>query len=182
MNAVARRSSVGQRARLLGAVVDAVEHQVLDEDPRRRALVPGAARVEHVGERVAVVDRHQLGAQRRVGGVQRERQPHRRALARQPLDPRDPADRRDRRVRGGDAEVGQPLAGGEHGVEVHHRLAHAHEDGVVDRLDAAEVKRLVEDLRGGQVAPERIAPVAQNVQVSGQPDWLDRHSERRPSR
>jgi len=25
-------------------------------------------------------------------------------------------------------------------------------------------------------------PVAQKLQVSGQPDWLDRHSERRPSR
>ena len=46
-----------------------------------------------------------------------------------------------------DADVGQPRAGGEHVVEVHHRLAHAHEDEVVDRLDAAEVQRLVEDLR-----------------------------------
>jgi len=30
--------------------------------------------------------------------------------------------------------------------------------------------------------PNRIAPVAQNVHVSGQPDWAERHSERRPSR
>jgi hypothetical protein len=30
--------------------------------------------------------------------------------------------------------------------------------------------------------PKRMVPVAQNVQVSGQPDWLDTHSERRPSR
>ena len=82
----------------------------------------------------------------------------------------------------GDAEVGQALGGGEHVVEVHHRLAHAHEDDVVDVLDPAEVERLVEDLRGGQVAPERIEPVAQNVHVSGQPDCEDRQSERRPSR
>jgi hypothetical protein len=33
-----------------------------------------------------------------------------------------------------------------------------------------------------RLRPKRIRPVAQNVQVSGQPDWLDRHSERRPSR
>jgi hypothetical protein len=33
-----------------------------------------------------------------------------------------------------------------------------------------------------RLRPKRIAPVAQNVQVSGQPDWLDTHSERRPSR
>ena len=33
-----------------------------------------------------------------------------------------------------------------------------------------------------RLRPKRIAPVAQNVQVSGQPDWEERHSERRPSR
>ena len=33
-----------------------------------------------------------------------------------------------------------------------------------------------------RLRPKRICPVAQNVQVSGQPDWLDTHSERRPSR
>ena len=33
-----------------------------------------------------------------------------------------------------------------------------------------------------RLRPKRIVPVAQNVQVSGQPDWLERHRERRPSR
>jgi hypothetical protein len=33
-----------------------------------------------------------------------------------------------------------------------------------------------------RLRPNLIVPVAQNVQVSGQPDWLDTHSERRPSR
>jgi hypothetical protein len=33
-----------------------------------------------------------------------------------------------------------------------------------------------------RLRPKRIVPVAQKVQVSGQPDWLDTHSERRPSR
>ena len=42
----------------------------------------------------------------------------------------------------------------EHVVEVHHRLAHAHEHEVVDGLDAAEVQHLVEDLGRGEVAAE----------------------------
>ena len=33
-----------------------------------------------------------------------------------------------------------------------------------------------------RLRPKRIEPVAQKVQVSGQPDWLDTQSERRPSR
>ena len=33
-----------------------------------------------------------------------------------------------------------------------------------------------------RLRPKRMLPVAQKVQVSGQPDWLDRQSERRPSR
>ena len=49
---------------------------------------------------------------------------------------------------------GRRSAAAEHVVEVHQRLAHAHEDEVVDRLDAAEVQDLVEDLVGGQVAAE----------------------------
>jgi hypothetical protein len=30
--------------------------------------------------------------------------------------------------------------------------------------------------------PKRIVPVAQNVHVSGQPDWAERQRDRRPSR
>jgi len=48
-----------------------------------------------------------------------------------------------------DPDVREALAGGEHVVEVHERLTHAHEDGVVHRLAAAEVERLVEDLGRG---------------------------------
>ena len=49
-------------------------------------------------------------------------------------------------------------------------------------LEATEVERLVENLPRRQVATKRIAPVAQNVHVSGQPDWDERQSERLPSR
>ena len=78
--------------------------------------------------------------------MEAEREADRRGVLGQAVDPRQPADGRDRRAAVGDAEVGQPARGGEHVVEVHHRLAHAHEHRVVDVLDAAEVQRLVEDL------------------------------------
>ena len=68
--------------------------------------------------------------------------------------PRQPADGGDRRPAVGHAEVGQAAGGGDHGVEVEHRLAHAHEDDVRDRSMAPEVQRLVEDLPRGQVAAE----------------------------
>jgi hypothetical protein len=35
---------------------------------------------------------------------------------------------------------------------------------------------------GVKFRPKRIVPVAQNVHVSGQPDWAERQSERRPTR
>ena len=53
---------------------------------------------------------------------------------------------------------GSRRAGAEHVVEVHHRLAHAHEHEVVERLDAAEVQRLVEDLDAVRLRPNLIAP------------------------
>jgi hypothetical protein len=63
-------------------------------------------------------------------------------------------------------QVGEPLGGAEHRVDVHQRLAHPHEDEVVDRLHAAEVQRLVEDLRRGQVASE--AHLAGRAEGAGQ--------------
>ena len=150
----ARVEQRGELAGVLGQVVDAVEHHVLDEDLAAAAGAVALAGGEHLGQRVAVVDRHQLRAQAVVGGVQGEGQADRHLALGEAVDPRHPADGRDRRAAVGDAEVGQPLAGGEHGVDVHRRLPHPHEDDVVDRFDAAEVERLVEDLVGAEVAAE----------------------------
>ena len=69
-----------------------------------------------------------------------------------------PADCRDRRPAIRDADVGEPPRRREHGVEVEHRLAHPHEDAVVDGLEPAEVERLVDDLRRREVAPEAHLP------------------------
>ena len=138
---------------------------------RRRTGVVALARGEDVLERIAVVDRHDLRAQRVLGGVQREREPDRHVGLRQPVDAGRPADGRDRRAAVGDADVRQPPRRREHVVEVHHRLAHPHEHEVVDRLDAAGSAA---PGRGSPSAvrlrPNFIEPVAQNVHVSGQPD------------
>ena len=68
---------------------------------------------------------------------------------------------------------------GQHVVEVHQRLAHAHEHRVVHSLLAPEVQRLVEDLRRAEIAAE--AHLTGGAEGAGerQPDWLDTHSERR---
>ena len=49
---------------------------------------------------------------------------------------------------------GSRRAAREHLVEVEHRLAHPHEDAVVDLGEPPEVQGLVEDLGGREVAPE----------------------------
>src|SRR3954471_4000230 len=140
--------------RLRVAVVDAGEHHVLDEDLAALARVEALARGQHLAQRVALVDRHDLRAQRVLGRVKRESEPDRHVALGQAVDPRDPADRGDPRAAVRDADVGQPAGGGEHVVEVHQRLAHAHEHEVVERLDPPEMQHLVEDLGRGEVAAE----------------------------
>ena len=110
--------------------------------------------------RIALVDRHDLRAQRVLGrrAARARGGAACRTLGRAARMPgtQPTVEIAVRRWR--DADVGQPPRGGEHVVEVHQRLAHAHEHEVVDRLDAAEVQDLVEDLRGGQVAAEPHRP------------------------
>ncbi len=171
-----------ERDGLLVAVVDAGEHDVLDEDAAALAGVEGAAGVDDVGERVALVDRHELGAERFVGRVEREGEAQRHVGFGEPFDAGDPADRGDGGAAVGDADVGEAFTGGENVVEVEHRLAHAHEDAVVDGLDAAEMKRLVEDLRGGEVACEFHAAGGAEGAGEGQPDCEETQIERRESR
>ena len=151
-----RPRSSRERARLLRRVVDAGEHHVLDEDAAPRRLSRGGALRDDLGEWVAVVHRHDPRPQLVVRRVEREREADRlRHLVDEALQAREPADRRDRRAAVRDPEVGQPPRRAEHLVEVEHRLAHPHEDGVVDLGRAPEVERLVEDLRRGEVPAER---------------------------
>ena len=141
--------------RLLDAVVDPGEHHVLNEHLPPVQPAVAAALGDDVLERVTVVHRHQLTAQRVGTRVQRQSQSNRLFdLVDEPPQPWQPADGGDRRSAMRDAEIGEAARRLQDVVDVEHRLAHAHEHDVVDRLDAAEVERLVEDFRGGQVPAE----------------------------
>ncbi len=183
---------------MLRRVVHAGEHHVLDEHAPVPELHVAGALAEHLCERVAVVDGHEAAPQRRRGRVEREREADRLLdLVDEPAEPRQPADGGDRRAAVSDAEVRQAASGGEHRVEVQHRLAHPHEDEVVDRLDPAEVERLVEDLArrqvpaephlpgGAEVAGERTARLGRNAHRAApaaiaHQDRLDRMAVVRP--
>ena len=82
-----------------------------------------------------------------------------------------------------DADVGQPAGGGEHVVEVHQRVAHAHEDEVARPADAAEGQHLVEGSPPPSGRPNFIVPVAKNVQAQRAAGFGEETQiERRPSR
>ena len=175
-----RGEQLRQRHRLRVAVVDARQHHVLDEDPPPLARVVGAARLEHLAQRVALVDRHQLRAQRFVGRVQRERQAQRQRALREAFDPGDPPHRRDRRAAMRDAEIRQPLAGPStasrfsSGSPIPMNTQWSTRSS---RRKCSAWSRISEVVR---LRANRIAPVAQKVQVSGQPDCEERQIERRP--
>ena len=155
-----------QQARQLvglgGRVVDAVEHQVLDEHAPARGLAIALAGLHHGLQRVPAIDRHQRRADRVAGRVQRDRELHLQRLRREAVDARHPPGRGDRDRAGTEPEpgrvVGQP-AEGEHLVVVVERLAHAHQHDVGDppavapRL-ARRPQQLLEDLAAGEVAAE----------------------------
>ncbi len=145
----------GQLPCALGRVVDAREQHVLDEHLAAAERDVAFALGEDAGQGIAVVDRHDLGTQPGVGRVDRECEPDRLLdLVDEAGQARHPADGRDRRTAVRDPDLRQPSRGGEHLVVVQERLAHAHEDEMVDRLDPAEVEHLVEDLGRAQVAAE----------------------------
>ena len=149
------RERPGRRRR----VVHSGEQHVLDEHLASPQRDVAAALREDVLERVAVVDRHELRAERRVGGVDREREPDRLLdLVDEAAESGHPADRRDRRPPGRHTDVGQPQRRREHRVDVQERLAHAHVHDVVHGLDAAEVEHLVEDLGRRQIPAEAHLP------------------------
>ena len=83
-----------------------------------------------------------------------DRQAHRHFHLSEPFDPRDPAHGRDRRPAMPHPEVRKALARFKHALHVEHRLSHAHEHAMVDRFHPAEVQRLIDDLRGAEVAAE----------------------------
>ena len=82
----------------------------------------------------------------------------------------------------GDPEIGKPPRRLQHGLEFRNGspmpMYTAWFTGS-SRRKCSAWSRISDALR---LRPNRIAPVAQNVQVNGQPDCEERQSERRPSR
>ena len=68
---------LGECLCLFDAVVDTREHHVFDEHLAPAELDVPAALGQHVGERIAIVDRHQLAAQLVRRRVERQREPDR---------------------------------------------------------------------------------------------------------
>ncbi len=66
---------LGERACLLDAVVDAAEHDVLDEDLAAPDLPVATTFRQHVGEPVPVVHGHELAAELVGRRVERQREP-----------------------------------------------------------------------------------------------------------
>ena len=126
---------VGEALGLLDAIVDLIQQQVLHVDAATRRGAIALERLHQLGNRIALVDGHQLGAQHVVGRVQRDRELHLHRLLDQCIDARQPPGRRDRdRARAKTEAVGVvgEVAEAEHVVEVLQRLAHAHHHDVAD--------------------------------------------------
>ena len=181
LNVSLRLQQRRELAGLLDAVVDAGEHHVLHEDLAAPQLDVAAALREHVGERVAVVDRHQRAAERVLGRVQREREadrlldlvdeaPQARAasptveiVVRRWVMPRS-GSRLAASSTASRFSIGSPMP-----------MKTAWSIGSMRRKWSAW-SRISDAVR---LRPNAIEPVAQNVQVSGQPG-LRRDADRAP--
>jgi hypothetical protein len=122
-----------QLTRMLGFVVDALEHRVFERDRRARATrcVTRACREQFV-DRIFLVERHELSAQLIVRRVQRNRERYV-AGFRQFVDHRHKTGRRQRDALVGKTET-KIVAHHAHRthdvVKIEERLAHAHHDDV----------------------------------------------------
>ena len=135
LHGTSRTSATSSRA-CVDAVVDAVEHHVLERDEiARRTLEVAQARGHAARQRMLAVDRHDAVAQRVVRRVQRNRERDR-ALVAQAVDRGHDARRRQRDAAPRKAVrvvVEHQAQRGHDVVEVGERLAHAHHDDVGDR-------------------------------------------------
>jgi hypothetical protein len=129
------RTRCEQLAGIGVAVIDAVEHHVLEGDEVARRLLQVAAAGRHqVGQRILAVDRHQLVAQAVGRRMQRNGERHRAGVA-QPVDGRHDAGSRHRDATPRQAVgvvVEHQAQCRHHVVEIGQRLAHAHQHHVAD--------------------------------------------------
>jgi len=151
-----------ERFDLFRRVVDALQHDILEEQlPPRPGHVAFTGR-EHGVERIAPVQRHETVAQDVGARVKAHGEVQLQGLAGEPLDPGDDPGRRHRDGPGGEPEAGgvvQQAAGAERLVVVVEGLPHPHEDHVGDVATfglegALGGEDLVDHLLSAQVAPQ----------------------------
>ena len=126
---------LGQQLRMLGLVVDAAHQRVFDTDAALGGQPIIVRGIQHLRGVETLVHRHQLVTQFVAGGMQGNGQTHGNAFGSELLDAGDHAHRGYGDVARGNAEAfgrhgGNLSYGGQHGVVVAHRLAHAHEHDV----------------------------------------------------
>ena len=154
-------------------VVDVLHEGVLDRDPTLGLLgvLPGC--IEELVDLPTTVDRDEFITQLIVGGMQGDGQGDGYPLLSQRLDTRHETNGRDRQGPGTHANPVGPLSGqganrSEHRTVIGHRLAHTHEDDVVNpaagpgnlsSLDETVGRQhLAHDLSGGHVALDTALP------------------------
>ena len=170
-----------QLVRLLERIVLPADQHVLERHPPPQPL----QRVDHVGEPILLLDRHQGMAEGRRGSVQRQRQTELLGAPGELLEAREDADRRDRDVSRADAETVHIVQDRErrvYGGPVEQRLAHAHEHDVgrpFRRIEQHELPHLRADLAGGEVAPEP-HPAGRAEDAAQRTPHLRRDAQRAP--
>jgi hypothetical protein len=171
-----------QAVDLVGAVVDAVEQRPLHlHRIAGGARVGVAARDQLVGRDGGRV-RQQAAPQRSVAAVQRQRQRRLDAAERQALEDAAIAHRRQHQLLVADAAAGaEEVDRLEHGIEVVRRLAHAHEDHLGHRAQAARERDLGDDLGAAELALEAAQAGHAEHAATAQPTWLDTHRPPRGS-
>ena len=175
-------------ARVLGAVVHALHHGVLERDGFA-LLALGIARAgrHQFGDRIFLVERHELRAQFVVGRMQRHRERYVGGFG-QLVDHRHQARGRERDALVGEAQaeiVAHDAHRGDDVIEVEQRLAHAHHHHVGELAlmvrHVAQVLRrhphLADDLGGGKIAIETLRRGAAELAVQTAAD-LARHAQR----
>ena len=147
---------LGERPRLLRAIIYIVHQCVLECDTPTRLLDVSAHRAQKVLQRIFSIERDELVSQFIVRRVQRNREVHLELFPRHALDSRHFA-----RGRNGNAPSAQSKASGINEglnglpghVEFHERLAHTHKDDVGDRRgNPRHMQHLRDDLARRQVA------------------------------
>lgn len=131
---------VGDLLGVLAGVVFAGDEYVLNTDFVAAKLGPLEQGIANLREVVLAIDRHDLGAIGVVGRVERECDAKTMPafaghFAGEAVDAIDAAHCRDSDVAGGDVcavVIAEDFDRGDHVFDVVHRLAHAHEDDVVD--------------------------------------------------